>query len=50
MAAAASAGRRALTYVVHGEPAAADAFAASLKSELGWNAHVAEYLEAVELT
>jgi metallo-beta-lactamase family protein len=39
-----------MTYVVHGEPAAADALAASLTEKLGWPAHVAEYLEAVELT
>ena len=39
----------AMTYVVHGEPAAADALAASIGRELGWKAHVAEYLEAVEL-
>jgi metallo-beta-lactamase family protein len=39
----------AMTYVVHGEPAAADALAASVQATLGWKAHVAEYLEAVEL-
>jgi metallo-beta-lactamase family protein len=39
----------AMTYVVHGEPAAADAFAASLQRELGWKARVPDYLEAVEL-
>jgi metallo-beta-lactamase family protein len=38
-----------MTYVVHGEPAAAEAFAATVSSTLGWRAHVADYLEAVEL-
>jgi metallo-beta-lactamase family protein len=40
----------AATYVVHGEPTAAETFAASLQRELGWKAHVADYLEAVELS
>jgi metallo-beta-lactamase family protein len=38
-----------MTYVVHGESAAAEAFAATVSSTLGWRAHVADYLEAVEL-
>ena len=38
-----------MTYVVHGEPEAADTFAASVKDKLGWAAHVPDYLEAVEL-
>jgi metallo-beta-lactamase family protein len=39
----------AVTYVVHGEPAAAETFAGTLQRELGWKAHVPDYLEAVEL-
>jgi metallo-beta-lactamase family protein len=39
----------AMTYVVHGEPAAADALADAVGRTLGWPTHVAEYLEAVEL-
>lgn len=38
-----------MTYVVHGEPASAEALAAAVKDRLGWNTHVADYLEAVEL-
>jgi metallo-beta-lactamase family protein len=38
-----------LTCVVHGEPAAADTFAARIRSELSWNAVVPDYLETVEL-
>jgi metallo-beta-lactamase family protein len=38
-----------MTYVVHGEPVAADAMAGAISSTLGWPTHVAEYLEAVEL-
>lgn len=37
------------TYVVHGEPAAADALRHRIEEELGWNCRVAEHLETVEL-
>jgi len=39
----------AMTYLVHGEPAALTALAGRIKSELGWPAHIAGYLERVEL-
>jgi metallo-beta-lactamase family protein len=39
-----------MTYIVHGEPEAAEALAARVTGTLGWPAHVADYLEAVELT
>jgi metallo-beta-lactamase family protein len=39
----------AMTYLVHGEPAALAALEGRIKSELGWPAHVAGYLERVEL-
>ena len=38
-----------LTCVVHGEPAAADAFAARVRADLQWPVVVPEYLQAVEL-
>lgn len=38
-----------VAYVVHGEPTAAAAMAARLRSELGWTAVVPEYLEKVRL-
>jgi metallo-beta-lactamase family protein len=38
-----------MTYVVHGEPQAAETLAAAIGKQLGWQAHVADYLEAVEL-
>ncbi len=39
-----------MTYVVHGEPTAATALETAIGRELGWPTHVADYLEAVELT
>jgi metallo-beta-lactamase family protein len=38
------------TYVVHGEPEAAEALAARIHSELGWTVTVPQYLDAVELS
>jgi metallo-beta-lactamase family protein len=38
-----------LTCVVHGEPAAADAFAGRVREQLCWNVMVPDYLQAVEL-
>jgi metallo-beta-lactamase family protein len=38
------------TFVTHGEPAAADALRLRIQDELGWNAHVPEHLERVDLT
>lgn len=38
------------TFVTHGEPPAADALRLRIKDTLGWNVHVPEYLESVELT
>ncbi len=38
-----------LTCVVHGEPAAADALAGKIRSELRWPVVVPDYLQAVEL-
>jgi metallo-beta-lactamase family protein len=37
------------TYVTHGEPAASDALRLRIKDELGWDVHVPEHLEKVEL-
>lgn len=37
------------TFVTHGEPAAADALRLRIQDELGWNAHVPDHLEKVEL-
>ena len=36
------------TYVVHGEPDAADALRLRIKDQLGWNVHVPEHGETVE--
>ncbi len=36
-------------FVTHGEPDAADAMRLRIKRELGWNAHVPDYLECVDL-
>ena len=37
------------TFVTHGEPAAADALRLRIQDELGWDAHVPEHEEKVEL-
>jgi metallo-beta-lactamase family protein len=37
------------TFVTHGEPPAADALRLRIQDELGWDAHVPEHLEKVEL-
>jgi metallo-beta-lactamase family protein len=37
------------TFVVHGEPAAADALRRHISLELGWNVHIPEQRETVEL-
>lgn len=37
------------TFVTHGEPAAADALRLRIQDELGWDVHVPEHLETVEL-
>ncbi|WLI90712.1 MBL fold metallo-hydrolase [Massilia sp. R2A-15] len=37
------------TFIVHGEPAAADALRKRIEEELHWNCEVPEYLEQVEL-
>lgn len=37
------------TYIVHGEPVAAEALEQRIRSELKWPAHVAKYLERVDL-
>jgi metallo-beta-lactamase family protein len=39
----------AATYVVHGEPDSAEAFAERLRKELTWSVSVPDYLDAVEL-
>ena len=39
----------AMTYLVHGEPAALEALCAQIKTERGWPVHIAKYLERVEL-
>jgi metallo-beta-lactamase family protein len=38
------------TFVVHGEPSAAQAMGDRVARELGWDVHVAQYLERIELT
>ncbi len=38
------------TFVTHGEPAAADALRVRIRDELGWDAHVPDHLEEVELS
>jgi metallo-beta-lactamase family protein len=37
------------TFIVHGEPEASAALAEEIRRKLGWQTHVAEYLERVEL-
>jgi metallo-beta-lactamase family protein len=37
------------TYLVHGEPPSQAALKSRIETELGWNLHVAEYLEKVQL-
>jgi len=39
----------AMTYLVHGEPAAQDALRARIEKELGWTTHVPEYGEQVSI-
>jgi metallo-beta-lactamase family protein len=39
-----------VTYLVHGEPAAASQLQQTMNSTLGWNVEVAQYLQKVELT
>ena len=43
------ANRPAVTYLVHGEPAASSELRDLMKKELGWNVQVAEYMERVEV-
>jgi metallo-beta-lactamase family protein len=38
-----------MTFIVHGEPVAADVLRRLIQDELGWSAHVPELLEKVEL-
>ncbi len=38
-----------MTYIVHGEPVAAEALAQKIQAELKWPTHIAKYLERVEL-
>jgi metallo-beta-lactamase family protein len=38
-----------ITYLVHGEPPAQAALKARIERELGWQVHVPEYLETVQL-
>jgi metallo-beta-lactamase family protein len=38
-----------MTFVVHGEPATAETFAATVRQRLGWAVAVPEYLQSVEL-
>ncbi len=42
-------GKPAVTYLVHGEPAASSHLRDLMKKELGWNVQVAEYMEKVEV-
>ena len=38
------------TWLVHGEPQAAESLQAAIKSQMGWNVSVARYLDTVELS
>jgi metallo-beta-lactamase family protein len=38
-----------MTFIVHGEPAAAEALEKKIQAELKWRTHIAQYLERVEL-
>ena len=38
-----------MTYIVHGEPVAAEALEKKIQAELKWPTHIAKYLERVEL-
>ena len=38
-----------MTFIVHGEPAAAEALERRIQGELGWPTHIAKHLERVEL-
>ena len=38
-----------LTFITHGEPAAADAMRSHIEDSLGWECTVPDYLETVEL-
>ena len=38
-----------MTYLVHGEPAAAEALEQKIHAELKWSTHIAKHLERVEL-
>jgi metallo-beta-lactamase family protein len=42
-------GKPAVTYLVHGEPAASSQLRDLMKKELGWHVQVAEYMEKVEV-
>jgi metallo-beta-lactamase family protein len=39
-----------MTFIVHGEPAAAEALDKKIQAELKWSTHVAQYLERVEIS
>ena len=39
-----------MTFIVHGEPAAAEALEKKIQSELRWPTHIAQYLERVEIS
>src|SRR5262249_53228291 len=39
-----------MTYIVHGEPSAADALHKKIQAELSWPTHIAKYLERVEIS
>jgi hypothetical protein len=38
-----------MTFIVHGEPSAAEALDKRIHTELGWTTHVAQYMERVEI-
>jgi metallo-beta-lactamase family protein len=42
-------GKPAMTYLVHGEPAAAAQLRDTIRKELGWNVHVAQYMEKLNV-
>jgi metallo-beta-lactamase family protein len=39
-----------MTFIVHGEPSAADSLQKKIQAELNWPTHIAKYLERVDIS